>query len=513
MDDLRYKITSAHDPKGVADATAHVGKFHGILQKAAGGILGPLAAGISVIAAVRAAWQGAVSAIRNYAAFQEKILALDQALANSAQLTKQNHDALQQLASQLQETTAIADDDWLDVLLTLINTHQVSVDTITKHIDVVKNLAGLMGGNLQAAAQLYSRALLGQTEMLSRYGIVVDKDASLLQQLDQIQEQAARGSGILEARAASLNGQWSRYKNNVSDVVGGLGRLVGNSRLVSGALESFNFVLEKEAQLLPKTVTEMAALGNVSDDNAKKLRQQSEEAAKFATQIVATGKAAAGSMKLYSDTLRTIVDNETALREAQGKRAKAQIDLALATGQIGKDEADRQKSLIDASNESNAALAEQAAIEAEIHRNRQELIDATNAESDARINGTADQELRAAGRTIAAQLRETQLLKQFEVARANSQAAATSEITTSFNTAPAVPFPGAPPAFQRNKPEYNVYSNLPSNIRAASDQLSAVTVSTGNATLELIDLLISKNQTLQDKIANLRDQLKLQRTP
>ena len=103
--------------------------------------------------------------------------------------------------------------------------------------DAVKNLAGIVNGDLQTAALMVGKALQGNFTAFGRLGIAVDQNATQAKKLEQLyRELAERGGGQLEARAKTLVGQWRGMKLAFSDLMEGLGSIIANSGAVQKAL-------------------------------------------------------------------------------------------------------------------------------------------------------------------------------------------------------------------------------------------------------------------------------------
>jgi hypothetical protein len=162
--------------------------------------------------------------IAEFAANQQGVAALDAALAQSGQLTDAYREKLQALAGQMQERTAIAGAEWLQVLLKLTQ-FGAKESNIGQYTTAVKNLAGVIGGDINSAAVLFAKAMQGNYDALKRYGISITKTGDLTKDLDRLMTQLAqRGSGILEARARSLSGQFKQLGLSMADFFSAIGR-------------------------------------------------------------------------------------------------------------------------------------------------------------------------------------------------------------------------------------------------------------------------------------------------
>lgn len=189
---------------------------------AAAGTFGPHAAAGAAAAIVT--YKAASKAVREFAAAEQSVVKMDAALAQAGLLTEDYRKKLQAMTDQLQSTTAIADEEWAGVI-TRLTQFGATPDTINKSVEAVKNLAGILYGDLQTAAMAVGKAMQGEYHMFSRLGIEIDKTKSKAEQFDQVcRELATRGHGMLEASAKSLNGQLQTLKNsfgNLMEAAGG----------------------------------------------------------------------------------------------------------------------------------------------------------------------------------------------------------------------------------------------------------------------------------------------------
>jgi hypothetical protein len=214
-----------------------------IFNKAGGGMsgLGAVissagAAIIGVMGGVAGAVAFATKAIHEFAGGEEVFTKVEQALANQGRLTEAYSRKLKQLASDMQEATAIADEKWLAVLEQLTK-HGAAPENIVEYTDAVKNLAGLMGGDVEDAARVFTRAMHGNFEMLHRLGIEVKDNVSQHEKLIDVQKQLAEmGGGILEARLKTVNGSFATLSLTVSDFFKAVGGVISQEPLFHTAL-------------------------------------------------------------------------------------------------------------------------------------------------------------------------------------------------------------------------------------------------------------------------------------
>jgi hypothetical protein len=174
------------------------------------GALGKMAGGATVasvaIGATAAAVGLAAESVREFMGVETAFAKLDSALARSGQLTDEYRAKLAEMASELQKSTGKDDDEWLGVLtkLTQFGANSSNIDGAA---EAVKNLAGILDGDLQSASMMVSKALQGQFDLFGRYGLRVAETGTQTQKLNQLFEQLAkRGGGQLEAQMQTISG-------------------------------------------------------------------------------------------------------------------------------------------------------------------------------------------------------------------------------------------------------------------------------------------------------------------
>ena len=161
-------------------------KFGSILDSVAtkaGLAVGALAALVKVVS----------KAVKEFAEAESQVAGLDAALAQHGLLTNELRERYQALAGELQKTTAIADDQWIGVLQRLTQFGS-KPETIGIDVEAVKNLAGLLEGDVVRAAEMYSKALAGQYEAFGRLGIRIGETGSQTEKLNQLQDSSPCGA-------------------------------------------------------------------------------------------------------------------------------------------------------------------------------------------------------------------------------------------------------------------------------------------------------------------------------
>jgi|GEM_PF-6953491 len=328
------------------------GQFSGLASKipGVGGLLdgagsalarfamGPVGIAVAAIGALTAAFQLASKALNEYAEGQVKMTELDAALAAQGKLTDDFREKLQGLASQLQETTGIADDQWFPVFSQLVK-FGADESNIEKYTDAVKNLAGILGGDINTAALLFSRAMQGNFQMFSRYGIVVEKAGTQTEKLDLLMQQLAnRGAGILEAKSRTVSGQFQQLTNTTADLFEAFGRLISKTEIVQRTLGAMTFFLKFWGDALGGSIEQVDGLSNKIQelDNTSSASKASADRLAKAMREIESGATAA------NEALQTQIKTIQALAKAQDEIANAEMALELA--QIdASDDSDMQK--------------------------------------------------------------------------------------------------------------------------------------------------------------------------
>lgn len=202
---------------------------------------------------------------------------VESALKAMGQYTDQYKQSLIELANQYQKTTNIGDDMWLKTFgqLTRFGMNAENVDRVAAS---VKNLAALMGGNIEGAAMAMQRALEGEFSMFSRYGIKLELTGNAKQDLEALFDNLEKkGAGLLEARAETLSGKWQALKNSISDFQEEVGRVLTEALGLKGGLSEVAKWFDKLQE---------SAKSGALHDILKSAGEQVREWAKTITDIV-----------------------------------------------------------------------------------------------------------------------------------------------------------------------------------------------------------------------------------
>jgi hypothetical protein len=304
---IEIKTTGAaqakKDIKEIANAGEDLGKqfkeagggVKGLVSALTGGASAKIA---STLAQVTSVFASLTKAIHEFGGAEKSILKLQASLAQNGLLTEKVNAEYQELASTLQEITGKADEQWIDVLNRLTQ-FGARPEDIQKHVAAVKNLAGILGGDLEGAAIGVSKAMEGQFDMFARWGIHVDEAGTKAEKLDQLYKQLAqKGTGQLEAATNSLDGHFRRLGNSVNDVFKALGQKISDTGALQFTLYGLGKSLKWVADRMSDTVPVADAMQNAVSRSSKTM----VDAERY--------------NKNYADSLKDIHDFATAVGNA-----------------------------------------------------------------------------------------------------------------------------------------------------------------------------------------------------
>lgn len=333
--------------------------FIGVLKGGGGALVG-WAAGIGLMGAAMS------KASEEFQEAQISITKLDAALAMNGMLTDENREKLHGLATQLEATTGVADDKWLEVQKKLI---QFGADTtnMDKYTTAVKNLAGIMDGDVTSAATAVSRAMQGQFGMFSRYGIHVEDAGTQTEKMAKLFEMLAqKGGGQLEALGETVDGQSRKMANAFSNFWEGAGNAMGiGESKWRGQLASF---VESFNEAWFSTMKPVDGLTNSVQTNKRSLEENQTAADNHKKSLESIGKSAAESGKdidRMTDSIRKQARFQEELVDATLARDKAIVDADEKRGAISGVEATKRRMALDVTAENRKMKIKTDAKEAE----------------------------------------------------------------------------------------------------------------------------------------------------
>lgn len=145
------------------------------------------------------------------------------ALEVTGQATQRNQQHLANLSDWLQNVANVSDsagDEAISYALRL----GVAADEMTDFMKASLALSKVIGTDLIGGVRQLVRAQAGSTEMLSRYGIVLDKTKSKAEQYADLQQRMTRMFDDGIAKIDDAGSKWDNLKLRLSDVTKQMGR-------------------------------------------------------------------------------------------------------------------------------------------------------------------------------------------------------------------------------------------------------------------------------------------------
>ena len=173
-------------------------------------------AALATVAMAAAVGVAMVKMVKVFAAQQDAEIALASALDNVGLSGQKLLPIFQEYATSIQRVTKYGDEGILAAMAygknLGINTGQLKEATTA-----AIGLAAKYKIDLQTAMMLVGRASQGQTQMLTRYGIVMDETLSPQEKFNDLLVIGAEAFKLAEAETQSASGAWTQFKNAVGD--------------------------------------------------------------------------------------------------------------------------------------------------------------------------------------------------------------------------------------------------------------------------------------------------------
>ena len=275
---------------------------------------------VTIAGAAAAAWESINHAIDAFASHEDRIIGLDAALANHGNLTDAIRAKYRALAEEQEADTKIIADRWLDVFARLTR-FGAKPEEMEKYAVAVKNLAGLMGTDIESAGHIFTRVMEGNFQFLHRYGIMVEQTGDKTRDLNRAMELiAAGGAGVLDAKAKALSGTFAEVKNQTTHFFEALGELIARTGII-------------------QTVTG-AATGVIKDltgsmrDGGEAASVLDNKLAGVATAAGQSGEKQAQAAKDATDAIKGELDALDALQSRQDSLTDAMMAGELATAKL-----------------------------------------------------------------------------------------------------------------------------------------------------------------------------------
>ncbi|HUS37377.1 MAG TPA: hypothetical protein VM680_18665 [Verrucomicrobiae bacterium] len=263
---------------------------------------------------------------------------MDAALAQSGQLNLKGYrEELQEMAKALQNETGVAEGEWIGVL-TRLTQFGARRDDIKGSAEAVKNLAGVLGGDLQSAALMVGKALQGEFASFSRLGIEIDQHATQAEKLEKLYGALSRmGGGQLAAANDTLAGSFKVLKNGFTDFLQLNGRVMAGGTLLKDVMYGLGTSMSWVSDKLSPPIAKTKQLKDSTEALTGAMISSEERARAQATafdQIKESISGADTQLQKYLGTLKAEEGRKQNELDAKHNLAKAKIDADLKAGRI-----------------------------------------------------------------------------------------------------------------------------------------------------------------------------------
>ncbi|QOR55534.1 MAG: hypothetical protein UMS36scaffold28_24 [Phage 59_13] len=203
------------------------------------------------------------SSLDAYGENQIAVSKLTNALQNQGIASQALVDHLTGLATALQNVTGTSDEVIIEAqtMLTTFGLTGTQLDATTK---TALDLSAALGIDLHQAATLLGKAFVGETGMLSRYGIVVNKNIDSSQKFASVMAQVnSRFGGAAAAQADSFTGKMAIMAARFNDLQEAVGSFVsGPGTDIVGWLNKVILVETAAVKNIDGAVRSMGGFGN-----------------------------------------------------------------------------------------------------------------------------------------------------------------------------------------------------------------------------------------------------------
>ena len=227
--------TAAFD-RGLSKSRRNINTFGSSVKRMGGQLLAIAGVGGGIYAVTRGL-QGIVAAAQK----QEQAEAdLKAALEQTNSARADTIQFLESHAANLQKLTIYGDEQIISQMAYAHNLG-VTADKLDEAATAAVGLAAKFKIDLNTAMMLIGRASQGQTQMLTRYGIVLDAALSPQDKFNQLLQIGATNFNLAEAAAQTSGGQIEQFKNTMGDLKEELGK--GVIPALTTFIEKLNWII------------------------------------------------------------------------------------------------------------------------------------------------------------------------------------------------------------------------------------------------------------------------------
>ena len=178
--------------------------------------------------------------LKSWAEQEQAVNRLNASLAGVGRYTEQTSKAYQKMAADMQKASVYGDEAIMEVMQTLMTLGKVADKDLKKATQSVLDFAAATGRDLTMATLLVTKAAVGYTGELSRYGIVIDQGLSKTEKFAATLEFLATMKGRAEAETYTLKGAVTQLGNSYGDAREKVGKMITESTNLVPALKLMN---------------------------------------------------------------------------------------------------------------------------------------------------------------------------------------------------------------------------------------------------------------------------------
>lgn len=192
--------------------------------------------------------------------------------------------AMREFAAQIQEVTEYGDEGTLELMALGAAMGRLSGTELQGATKAAIGLSKAFGLELVGAMRLVSRAAVGDTTMLKRYGIVIDQNLSTTEKFNEVVKIGASNFGLAEAAADTYAGRVQQMKNAIGDLKEQIGSAL--SPVVKASAERMrDWAVNNQDRIrifVQKSIAHLTYIKDVFMDLVEYLKTDWRDAAKWA---------------------------------------------------------------------------------------------------------------------------------------------------------------------------------------------------------------------------------------
>lgn len=194
-----------------------------------------------------------VSSVRAFMTQEDAVNSLSAALQSAGDSVSDYLPSLEKVSSEIQKQTKYGDEAVISAMAygknLGINAGQLDDATMA-----AAGLAAKYKIDLNSAMMLIGRASQGQTQMLTRYGIVLDSTLAPQEKFNQLLKIGKDNFGLAKAEAGTLSGRLSQLSNVWGDIKESIGAVIVNVLQLNDGLEGSTNKLSEFSDMFKRDV-------------------------------------------------------------------------------------------------------------------------------------------------------------------------------------------------------------------------------------------------------------------